>query len=130
MVSRTLWPLEAHDPVIVDIENKVFFCEGKNVIQVSQHIQKNYHSFNFKFSIDLERQTVTYKSEDFPQLNYASTLLVAYSNKNSDGSEKPTIVAHDHNSIFAFMQLSGKNFSYHHTVDGNTWLISAICDSF
>ena len=117
--------LQAHEPTIHwNSDDNIFFCEGQNFIQISEHIQKNYTPFNFKFVIDTDRQVVTYKSE-IEELNVVSTLLVAYISGN-----KPTIIAQDAQSVFGLMSLSGRNLSWSLALDENTWLITAVCDQF
>lgn len=124
MVS-SLSSLQAHEPTIYwNSDNNVFFCEGRNFIQISEHTQKNNKPFNFKFSIDTDRQVVTYKS-DVKELNFVSNLVVAYIS-----GDKPNIVAQGTQAITGLMTLSGRNFSWSFTLNENTFLITAVCDQF
>ena len=115
--------LQAHEPSIWNIDNSVFFCEGKNVIVISEHTEKKFNPFNFKFSLDTERKAVTYKSDDF---NFMASSVVYAATRTGEVS----IVAEDSLSVTDRMTLSGRNFSYYTTGDKSSWLITAVCDRF
>ena len=115
--------LQAHEPVIVNIDDAVFFCEGKNLISISDHKEKRFKPFNFKFSFNTEQKSITYKSDDF---NFSASSVV----HASKIAGVVRIVAEDWQSVTDRMTLDGDNFFYFVSADKNSFLITAVCDQF